>query len=87
MSGKPRPPRTPAQTFQLARRHSARTALLLAILAALMLIVAAFIEGFLRQLIQDPTLRLTIGWGMGLFWTAWLLLSGRERKHPREPAQ
>ncbi len=76
-----------ARSRREALRHQAHDAIKLAILAALMLIVAAFIEGFLRQLIQDPTLRLTIGWGMGLFWTAWLLLSGRERKHPREPAQ
>ncbi|NLS01026.1 stage II sporulation protein M [Rhizobium sp. P38BS-XIX] len=61
-------------------RHQARDAVKLAILAALMLVVAAFIEGFLRQLIQDPILRIVIGWGMGVFWTSWLLFSGREGK-------
>ncbi|MEZ2221625.1 stage II sporulation protein M [Rhizobium sp. RCC_161_2] len=67
-----------------ALRHQAHDAVKLAILAALMLIAAAFIEGFLRQLVQDPTLRLVIGWGMGAFWASWLLLAGRENKTPRE---
>lgn len=66
-------------------RHQAHDAVKLAILAALMLVVAAFIEGFLRQLIQDPTLRLVIGWGMGVFWASWLLFSGRENKTLRRP--
>ncbi len=76
-----------ARSRREALRHQAHDAIKLAILAALMLVVAAFIEGFLRQLIQDPTLRLTIGWGMGLFWTVWLLFSGRERKRSGEPAR
>lgn len=70
-----------------ALRHQAHDAVKLAILAALMLIVAAFIEGFLRQLIQDPTLRLVIGWGMGVFWVSWLLFAGRENKTAREPVR
>ncbi len=60
-----------------ALRHQGRDAVKLVILAALMLVVAAFIEGFLRQLIQDPTLRLIIGWGMGLLWASWLIFAGR----------
>lgn len=72
-----------ARTRREALRHQAHDAVKLAILAALMLIVAAFIEGFLRQLIQDPILRLVIGWGMGVFWVTWLLFGGRESKVSR----
>jgi uncharacterized membrane protein SpoIIM required for sporulation len=72
------------RTRKEALRHQAHDAVKLAILAALMLIVAAFIEGFLRQLIQDPFWRIAIGWGIGLFWVGWLLLGGRESKVSRE---
>lgn len=72
------------RTRKEALRHQAHDAVKLAILAALMLIVAAFIEGFLRQLIQDPLWRIAIGWGMGLFWVGWLLLGGRQSKASRE---
>lgn len=65
------------RTRREALRHQARDAIKLVILAALMLVVAAFIEGFLRQLIQDATLRLIIGWGMGLLWASWLIFAGR----------
>lgn len=75
-----------ARTRRDALRHQAHDAVKLAILAALMLIVAAFIEGFLRQLVQDPTWRLVIGWGMGAFWVGWLAFSGREDKASREAA-
>lgn len=67
-----------------ALRHQAHDAVKLMILAGLMLVAAALIEGFLRQLIQAPWLRLTIGWGMGAFWVSWLLFSGREPKAVRE---
>ena len=60
-----------------ALRHHGRDAVKLVILAAFMLIFAALIEGFLRQRVQDPILRLTIGWGFGAVWLAWLTLSGR----------
>ncbi|MCV9946258.1 stage II sporulation protein M [Rhizobium sp. WYCCWR 11279] len=73
-----------ARTRKEALRHQAHDAVKLAILAALMLVVAAFIEGFLRQLIQDPLWRIVIGWGMGLFWVGWLLLGGRESTASRE---
>lgn len=76
-----------ARTRREALRHQGRDAVKLAILAALMLIVAAFIEGFLRQLIQDTIWRLIIGWGMGLFWVGWLLFSGRDSKVSREPVR
>ena len=74
-----------ARTRREALRYQAHDAVKLAILAGLMLVVAAFIEGFLRQLIQDPIWRLTIGWGMGAFWVSWLLFAGRESKVVREP--
>lgn len=65
------------KTRRQALREQSHDAVKLMILAALMLIAAAFIEGFLRQLVQDPQLRLATGWGIGLLWVAWLLLSGR----------
>ena len=58
-------------------RLHGRDAVKLMILAAFMLIVAAFVEGFLRQWVQSPELRLAIGWGLGAGWFAWLALSGR----------
>lgn len=73
-----------ARTRKEALRHQAHDAVKLAILAALMLVAAAFIEGFLRQLIQDPFWRIAIGWGMGLFWVGWLLLGGRQSKPSHE---
>jgi uncharacterized membrane protein SpoIIM required for sporulation len=69
-----------ARTRKEALRHQGHDAVKLAILAALMLVVAAFIEGFLRQLVQEPVWRIGIGWGMGVFWVAWLSLAGREGK-------
>ena len=60
-----------------ALRHHGRDAVKLVILAGFLLIIAAFIEGFLRQWVQDPGLRLIIGWGIGAVWFAWLALSGR----------
>ena len=61
-----------------ALNHHGRDAVKLVILAGFLLVFAAFIEGFLRQLIQDPVARLTIGWGLGGLWVAWLTLSGRK---------
>ncbi len=66
------------QTRRAALRDRGRDAVKLMILAGLMLIVAAVVEGFLRQLVQSTELRLVIGWGLGLMWLAWLLLSGRD---------
>ena len=67
------------RTRRAALRHNGRDAVKLMILAGLMLIVAALVEGFLRQLIQSTEWRLAIGWGLGLMWLAWLMLAGRER--------
>lgn len=61
-----------------ALRRAGRPAVFLMILSAAMLIAAALIEGYLRQLITDPWTRIGIGWGLGLMWLAWLTLSGRK---------
>lgn len=58
------------------RRHG-RDAVKLALVAAGMLVAAALIEGFGRQLITDTTARLAIGWGVGALWLAWLACGGR----------
>jgi uncharacterized membrane protein SpoIIM required for sporulation len=67
-----------------ALRHAGRDAVKLALVAALMLIVAAFLEGFGRQLVQDLGLRLLIGWGIGALWLTWFLLGGRSRGRVRQ---
>jgi len=63
-----------------ALRIRGRDATKLLFLAALMLFVAAILEGFFRQLVQSTELRLVIGWGIGALWLTWLLLVGREGK-------
>lgn len=60
-----------------ALRADGRDAVKLALVAAMMLIVAAAIEGFARQLVTDTTARLAIGWGIGGLWLAWFVLGGR----------
>lgn len=62
-----------------ALRLAGRDAVKLALVAALMLIVAAILEGFFRQTVQDMTWRYGIGWGIGALWLAWILLAGRGR--------
>ncbi len=60
-----------------ALRHKGRDAVKLALLAAIMLVVAAILEGFFRQLIQTPELRIAIGWGIGALWLWYFLMAGR----------
>lgn len=60
-----------------ALRLAGHDAVKLLVLAALMLMAAALLEGFLRQLITVTEVRLAIGWGIGLAWLAWLMLAGR----------
>jgi uncharacterized membrane protein SpoIIM required for sporulation len=64
-------------TRKAALRRVGSDATKLAVIAAMMLIVAALVEGFGRQLIQDTAARLVIGWGIGAGWAWWLLFVGR----------
>ncbi|MBO6892190.1 MAG: stage II sporulation protein M [Roseibium sp.] len=65
-----------AESLRLAGRDAVK----LALVAAIMLIAAALLEGFGRQLVQDMTTRYLIGWGVGGLWLAWFLLGGRSRR-------
>lgn len=70
----------PGQTTRReALRRAGRDAVKIALVAALMLLVAALLEGFARQLIQDRTARYIVGWGVGALWLAWILLAGRRK--------
>lgn len=62
-----------------ALRIAGRDAAKLAIIAGLMLIAAAILEGYGRQLVQDTNMRLMIGWGVGALWFWWFTQAGRER--------
>ncbi|MCK7612321.1 stage II sporulation protein M [Roseibium sediminicola] len=62
-----------------ALRHAGRDAVKLALVAAIMLVAAALLEGFARQLVNDTGTRLILGWGIGALWLAWFTLAGRER--------
>lgn len=68
-----------ALSRRAALQRAGRDAVKLALVAAVMLLVAALLEGFLRQLVQDMTTRYAIGWGVGALWLTWLLLAGRAR--------
>ncbi|MBD1546856.1 stage II sporulation protein M [Roseibium aggregatum] len=63
-----------------ALHHAGRDAVKLALVAALMLVAAAFLEGFARQLVQDLNARFVIGWGVGALWLSWFLYGGRRRQ-------
>jgi len=60
-----------------ALRAASPDAVRLVLLAALMLVVAAIIEGVFRQTVQDAEMRMASGWGAGALWAAWLLGAGR----------
>ncbi len=66
---------------QMTRRAAlfaaSRDAVKLALVAGLMLVAAAVLEGFGRQLVQDTTARYAIGWSVGALWLAWFSLGGR----------
>ncbi|WP_137111244.1 stage II sporulation protein M [Rhodobacter sp. SY28-1] len=66
-------------TRREALQRAGRDAVKLALVAAVMLVVAAILEGFFRQTVQDMTTRYAIGWGIGLLWLAWAMLAGRGR--------
>ncbi|WP_305987925.1 stage II sporulation protein M [Roseibium sp. MMSF_3544] len=61
-------------------RRAGRDAVKLALVAALMLLVAAFLEGYGRQLVQDIYARFIIGWGVGALWLTWFVFGGREQR-------
>ena len=65
-------------TRRAALRQEGKDAAKLAIMAALMLVAAAILEGFGRQLIVDRDTRIVIGWGIGLLWLIYFLRAGRE---------
>ncbi|NVO57819.1 stage II sporulation protein M [Rhodobacteraceae bacterium B1Z28] len=67
------------QTRRAALRAAGHDAVKLALIAAMMLVVAALLEGFGRQLIQDRTTRTAVGWGVGGLWLLWFALGGRKR--------
>ncbi|WP_120635714.1 stage II sporulation protein M [Ruegeria sp. EL01] len=67
------------QTRSAALRAAGHTAVKLALIAAMMLVVAALLEGFGRQLVQDRSARIAIGWGIGGLWLLWFVLGGRKR--------
>lgn len=62
-----------AEALRLAGRDAAK----LGIIAALMLVCAAFLEGFARQLVQGMEARFILGWGVGALWLLWFLGAGR----------
>jgi uncharacterized membrane protein SpoIIM required for sporulation len=69
-------------TRRAALRREAHDAVKLAVLAAIMLVVAALLEGFIRQIVIDTGLRLAIGWSVGAFWLAYFAFAGRAGKAP-----
>ncbi len=66
-----------------ALRRAGRDAAKLAILAAFMLVIAALLEGFARQLVTDLQSRLVIGWSIGALWLAYFMLAGRRAPAPQ----
>ena len=65
------------RTRRSALREAGRDATKLAVIAAIMLVAAALLEGFGRQLVQDMNARLIIGWGIGACWLSWFAFVGR----------
>jgi uncharacterized membrane protein SpoIIM required for sporulation len=66
-------------TRRAALRKEGQDAAKLAIMAALMLVAAAILEGFGRQLIVDRDTRIIIGWGIGLLWLLYFMRAGRNQ--------
>ncbi len=67
------------RTRRAALLEAGRPAVKLALVAGLMLVAAALLEGFGRQLVQDTATRYAIGWTVGALWLAWFALGGRRR--------
>jgi len=62
-----------------AAAASGRCAALVMAGVVLMLAIAGLLEGYARQLVEDPVARGAIGGTMAAFWLAWFLLMGRKR--------
>lgn len=60
-----------------ALRLAGHDAVKLALIAAMMLVMAALLEGFARQLILDRSTRIVLGWSIGVLWLAWFCFGGR----------
>ena len=63
-----------------AAAASGRRAALVMAGVVLMLAVAGLLEGYARQLVQEPLARGAIGGTMLVFWLAWFVLMGRKRR-------
>lgn len=72
------------RTRQDALRQEGRDAAKLAILAAVMLVAAAFLEGYARQLITNLDARIVIGWTIGGLWLTYFTLAGRVTHRPHQ---
>lgn len=72
------------RTRLAALREKGRTATILMVGAVVMLLVAAVLEGFGRQLIIDTTTRMAVGCTMLVLWLAYFAVAGRSvSKDPR----
>lgn len=60
-----------------AVRAASRDAIKLVVVSAIMLVAAAILEGFARQMITSLELRLFIGWGIGALWVTWAIWGAR----------
>ena len=65
------------RTRRDALRREGRDAAKLAVMAGTMLVIAALLEGFARQVITGLEARLIVGWGIGALWLAYFLFAGR----------
>ena len=65
------------RTRLAALREKGRTATILMVGAVVMLLVAAVLEGFGRQLIIDTTTRMAVGCTMLVLWLAYFAVAGR----------
>lgn len=68
-----------------ALAQAGRTAAILAVGAISMLVVAALLEGFGRQLIQDTGVRFMVAFATLIFWAAYFFASGRGSEVPLAP--
>lgn len=75
----------PGQQTHLAALQKAGTQGALVMVGVIvMLIMAAVLEGFGRQLITDTIARYIIGYGLLLFWIVYFVFAGREKRAPMQ---